>query len=72
MAWLNHIAASLMLCAALRTCQAWAEDGQNLLDRLTKAGVIQSLLYDGDAAANLTGGVKRARLIPAPCLCGSH
>src|ERR1019366_7896667 len=59
MAWLNHITASLMLYAALGACLARAEDGQNLVDRLTQAGVTPSLLYDGNAAANVSGGVKR-------------
>src|ERR1019366_9781500 len=59
MAWLNHITASLRLYAVLGACLARAEDGQNLVDRLTQAGVTPSPLYDGDAAANVSGGVKR-------------
>gem|GEM_PF-6446873 len=33
-----------ILCAALGTCLAQAEEGQSLLDRLTQAGVTPSLL----------------------------
>jgi hypothetical protein len=53
MTWLNHIAASLMLYAALGTCLARAEYRQKLLDRLTQVGVTPSLLYDCENAPNL-------------------
>jgi len=59
MTWLNRIIASMIICATLGTFVAHAEDGQSLLDRLTKAGVTPSVLYDGDAAANMSGGVKQ-------------
>jgi porin len=55
----NRVAASLLLWAASGTCLVRAQGSPGLEDRLIKAGITPSFLYDGDAAADLSGGATR-------------
>jgi porin len=59
MNWLSRTAVSLLLYAASGVRLIWAQDGSGFQDRLAKAGVTPSFVYDSDAAADLAGGEKR-------------
>jgi porin len=76
---LKRIAAALLLSAAPACSRALAQDSlaqdslaqdslaqdwRGFEDRLVKAGVTPSLLYDGDLAADLAGGEKRGATNP--------
>lgn len=65
---MKRLAGPLLLAATIGTCPAQADDWQGLQewqafkDRLTASGVTPSAVYDGDAAANLSGGVKQGTI----------
>jgi porin len=56
---LRRVAVLLLLYGAPGGCLAWAGEWGDFEDRLTKAGVTPSFVYDGDAASNVSGGAKR-------------
>src|ERR1700742_4679465 len=55
----KRVAASLGLFVTSGADPARADDWQALTDELAKAGVTPQLVYDGDMAANTSGGEKR-------------
>jgi porin len=55
----TRFAASFALFAAFESNQARADDWSGLVSQLTKAGITPSLIYEGDAAANVAGGERR-------------
>jgi porin len=62
MARLSGLAALLFFHTTLGVSPARAEDWQRLTDQLTKAGVTPTAVYDGGAAANMSGGVKQGTI----------
>jgi porin len=59
MNWLNRIAVLLLLYSVSGACTVRAGDAPEFGAPLIKAGITPSIVYDGDAAANLGGGEKR-------------
>jgi len=55
----NSISGLLMICAAFVSGYARAEDSNGFEELLVRAGVVPSVIYDSDAAANVSGGAKR-------------
>jgi porin len=53
------IAASLVLLATCGIARVRADDASGLLDRLKAVGIAPSLTYEGDVAANTSGGDRR-------------
>ncbi|HEX3991692.1 MAG TPA: carbohydrate porin [Acetobacteraceae bacterium] len=59
MHWLNRVAVLLVLYAVPGACLVQADDPPAFEAPLIKAGVTPSFIYNGVAAADLAGGVKR-------------
>jgi porin len=56
----GSIAASIIACGLAGACTpAWSENPDGVLDQLSKRGITPKVVYDGDAFANLGGGVQR-------------
>ena len=58
----TKLAASLVLIAMVGSGLARAEDWQGFKDQLTAAGVTPSVVYDGDVAQAVSGGVKQGTI----------
>jgi porin len=59
MNWLSRIAGLLLLYSVSGACLVRAGDAPEFEAPLIKAGITPSIVYDGDAAANMAGGEKR-------------
>jgi len=54
------MAAATVACAMAGTCTpSWPQNFNDAIDQLSKRGITPKVVYDGDAFANLGGGVQR-------------